>query len=233
VVFTGGRRGSASAAAPVPDSSAARAATGDGTSDHDAKDKIRGGLIALLATVAPVLASGETGARRIPSRVIWAFSIWTLVIFLVVVILLGKFLWGPILNGLQSGASVYRQVAHRCRAGQQDRASAVGPSTPPNSMPPGPKPATLSRKVARDAEEVKRAIGEEARKEADAMIERAKREIGIARDAALRELLRRGRRSGPLRWPGKIVSRELNPADHEQLIQESIAELGKLDLRSN
>jgi F-type H+-transporting ATPase subunit b len=189
------------------------------------------GLIALLATVAPVLASGETGAAPNPFAGDLGVSIWTLVIFLVVVILLGKFLWGPILNGLQSReAFIAKSLTDAEQASKTAQAQLAEYTAKLDAA--RAEASNIVEEGRRDAEEVKRAIGEEARKEADAMIERAKREIGIARDAALRELYDVG---GGLatQVAGKIVSRELNPADHEQLIQESIAELGKLDLRSN
>ena len=56
---------------------------------------------AILLSAAPVLASGaEGGANPFAGDV--GTAIWTVVIFAVVLLVLGKFAWGPILDGLQS-----------------------------------------------------------------------------------------------------------------------------------
>ena len=76
----------------------------------------------------------------------------------------------------------------------------------------------------RDGEEVKRRLGEEARKSADEIIDRAKREIGIARDSALKDLYDR---SGELAMTmaGSVLRRQLGPEDEQRLIGEALAEL--------
>lgn len=59
------------------------------------------------------------------------------------------------------------------------------------------------------------------------MLERAKREIGIARDTAVRDLYDL---SGELATniASRIIRREVDSAAHERLISESIDELVKL-----
>ncbi|NOX57840.1 MAG: hypothetical protein GXP29_03160, partial [Planctomycetes bacterium] len=59
-----------------------------------------------------------------------------------------------------------------------------------------------------------------------------KREIGIARDSAVRDLYELGARLAT-DAAGKIVGRELSPSDHERLIRESIDEISAQDVSSN
>ena len=78
----------------------------------------------------------------------------------------------------------------------------------------------------RDAEVVKRKIEADARREADAMIERAKREVGLARDSAVKELYDLTARLAT-DAASRIIGKEIDAAGHERLIDESIEELGR------
>ncbi|HSF44061.1 MAG TPA: ATP synthase F0 subunit B, partial [Thermoanaerobaculia bacterium] len=73
----------------------------------------------------------------------------------------------------------------------------------------------------RDADAVKRRIEEDAKREADKAIERAKREIQIATDTATKELYTLSARLAT-DLAAKVIGRELNPRDHERLIAEAI-----------
>ena len=78
----------------------------------------------------------------------------------------------------------------------------------------------------RDAEEVKRRILEEGQREAVASLDRAKREISIAKETAIKDLYAAAAGLAT-HAAAKIVKKELNPADHERLIAEAIAEIGE------
>ena len=86
----------------------------------------------------------------------------------------------------------------------------------------------IVREGRRDAEAVRRRVEDEAKEEADKMLVRAKREIEIAKQTAVRELYSVSA-SLATRAASKIVGQELKPEDHERLIEESIAELEKMD----
>jgi ATP synthase F0 subunit b len=79
----------------------------------------------------------------------------------------------------------------------------------------------------RDAEVVQRKIEDDAKAEAAALVERARREIQIATDTAVKSLYDL---SGKLATDiaSRIIRKELNPAEHERLIAESIDELSKV-----
>ncbi len=75
--------------------------------------------------------------------------------------------------------------------------------------------------------EVKGQIEAEARKEADAMVERARREIALAQEAAVKDLYTQG--AGLVAdLTERVVRRELSPDDHQRLIGEAIEELEQL-----
>jgi len=185
----------------------------------------------LLATQAVQAAGDEHGAPPNPFAGDFGVAIWTLVVFVIVLVLLGKFLWGPILNGLQSRESfIVKSLKEADEANKQAKAQLAQYT---QQLEAARSEATsIVEEGRRDAEVQKRTIKEEARKEADAMIERAKREIGIARDTAVSDLYNLGSKLAT-DVAGKIINRELKPEDHESLIRESIAELEKVNIRSN
>ena len=77
------------------------------------------------------------------------------------------------------------------------------------------------QEARRDAEVLKRKFDEEAKVEAAATLERAKREIGVATDTAVKELysLSAELATGVA---AKLIRKELDAKDHERLIAESI-----------
>jgi len=79
----------------------------------------------------------------------------------------------------------------------------------------------------RDAEEVRKRIHAEAKGEADAMVARAKKEIEMARDDAVKQLYDRTVQLAT-NVAGKIVRKELSPGDHKRLLDESLAELSQV-----
>ncbi|MCB9851149.1 MAG: F0F1 ATP synthase subunit B [Phycisphaerales bacterium] len=187
--------------------------------------------IAVLAAGLPAFAAEHGGEAPNPFAGDFGNAVWTLVIFLIVLFVLGKFLWGPILKGLQSREEfIVKSLSDADKANKEAQAQLAKYTEQLNAA--RAEATAIVEEGRRDAEAVKRTIQDEAKKESDAMIARAKREIGVARDSAVRELYDLGGKLAT-QVAGKIISRELSPADHERLIQESIAELGKVDARSN
>ena len=149
--------------------------------------------------------------------------IWTLVIFGVLLVVLGKFAWGPILAALQKREQFIRdslaqakkdraqtearleQIEQRLHAARDDASAIV-------------------EEGRRDGEVVKRKAQQEARQEAEAMLERAKREIGLARDTAVKELYDLTAMLAT-EAASRIIAKELDAKEHERLIAESIDQL--------
>ena len=76
----------------------------------------------------------------------------------------------------------------------------------------------------RDAEAVKRRFQDETQADAHRTIERARREIKIAQETAVKELYVLTARL-TTEVAGKILEREIQPSDHDRLIRDSIQAL--------
>lgn len=152
---------------------------------------------------------------------------WTLLTFTAVLLVLGKFAWGPILNALQKREDFIRDSLQQAK---QDREAAEA-----RLREYGEKLDTARAEASaivdegrRDADVLRRKIEEHAKEEADAILERAKREISIATDTAVKELYTLSARLAT-DVASRVIRKELNPREHERLIAESIEELKKVN----
>lgn len=181
----------------------------------------------LLAAAAAFAAEAPTAHAEGGGGNVFAGDIgnalWTVVIFVLVVVVLGKYAWGPLLTGLQAREAYIRdslETARRDRTEAEDRLREYR-----EKLAGARAEATaIIDEGRRDAEAVKRKIEEQTKHESDQMIERAKREIEIATVEATRQLYAlSGRLATEL--AARVIGRELDPKDHERLIEESIAEI--------
>ncbi|MBN2445088.1 MAG: F0F1 ATP synthase subunit B [Phycisphaerae bacterium] len=144
----------------------------------------------------------------------------TLVIFVTVVVVLGKIGWKPVLNLLQQREQTIHDSlveAKRERAeadklladyrAQVDRAREEATS--------------IVEEGKRDAEGVRQRIHEDARKEADKMIARAKREIQLAADDAVKGLYDKTAEIA-VAVAGSVIHKELSADEHKQFVRESM-----------
>ena len=180
-------------------------------------------LIALFGAAAPVWASEGDAAPPTLFTGDLGNVFWSLVTFLAVLVVLGKFAWRPILSALQKREDFIRDsLAHAKR--DRDEAEQRLKEYSDKIVAARAEATALVEEGRRDAEVVKRRIEEESKAEAKAILERAKREITIATDTAVKELYTL---SGKLatELAGRILRKELNPREHERLISESIDEL--------
>jgi F-type H+-transporting ATPase subunit b len=150
-------------------------------------------------------------------------ALWTLVIFGAVIFVLGKFAWGPILSGLTAREKFIRSALEEA---QRDRAEAAAQLKEyVDRLNAARSDATaIVEEARRDADVVKRRIEDEANGEAGKIVERAKREITLAKETAVKELYSLSAKL-TTEVAGKILRREITPQDHERLIRESIDKL--------
>lgn len=148
---------------------------------------------------------------------------WSLLTFVVVLVVLGKFAWKPILGALQKREDFIRDSLTQAKR-DRDEAERRLKEYSEKIVAARSEATAIVEEGRRDAEVVKRRIEEESKAEAKAILERAKREIAIATDTAVKELYTL---SGKLatELAGRILRKELNPREHERLITESIDEL--------
>ncbi|MFL6290554.1 MAG: F0F1 ATP synthase subunit B [Thermoanaerobaculia bacterium] len=181
-------------------------------------------ILISLALAAPALAQEAEHAAGGGENNIFAGNvgnmIWTLVIFLLVVVVLGKFAWGPILNTLQARESFIHEALATAKR-DRDEAEARLREYEARLAQARAEASAIVDEGRRDAIVVKQRIEEDAQREADKRLERARREIQIATETATKELYQLSARLAT-EMAGKVIGRELTPQDHERLIAESL-----------
>ncbi|MDX1502712.1 MAG: F0F1 ATP synthase subunit B [Thermoanaerobaculia bacterium] len=183
------------------------------------------GAAAPLATAAAALAA-EGGNENLFAGDL-GNAVWTLVIFVAVILVLGKFAWGPLLETLQKREEFIRESLQKARADREEAKAQLEEYT--RQMRESRAQATaIVEEGRRDAEELRRKIEADAREEAERLVERARREIDLAKQTALKEIYEGAARFAT-QAAAKVIGREVAEADHERLIAESIASLEDLD----
>ncbi|MEM7582380.1 MAG: F0F1 ATP synthase subunit B [Acidobacteriota bacterium] len=178
--------------------------------------------LALLFLALPAFGAGEGGDGNIFTGDL-GNMIWTLVVFGLVVFVLGKFAWGPILDGLQKREDFIHDSLEKARQ-DRDAAEARLKEYEARLNDARAEATSIVEEGRRDAEVLRGRIEQEAREEADKALARAKREIDIARETAVKELyVLSGNLATDL--AGRIVGRELKAEDHERLIGDAISDL--------
>lgn len=178
------------------------------------------------AQAAPVLAASEGGEENIFSGNL-GNAVWTLVIFGAVLFVLGKYAWGPLLDGLQKREQFIRDSLAEAKTDRDSAEKRLAEYT--DKLHEARAEATaIVEEGRRDAEVVKARIEEEAREEAQKSLERAKREIDLAKQTAIKELYTTSATLAT-EMASRILQKELSAAEKEKLVARSLADLDRLD----
>lgn len=180
---------------------------------------------ALALVTVPAFAAGDESPSLFAGDL--GNAIWTLAIFLGLLFVLGKFAWGPILDGLQQREDFIRDSLAKARDDRDAAEARLGEYE--GILAKARAEATaIVEEGRRDAEVLRAKIEEDAKTEASKQIERAQREIRLATETATKELYTL---SGTLATDiaSRIVGRELDTKDHQRLIADSIAEIDRLE----
>jgi F-type H+-transporting ATPase subunit b len=185
--------------------------------------------LALLTALATVAAAAPAFAAEAEEKLGGPFSgdignaLWTVLTFVLVLVVLGRFAWGPLLKSLQARENFIREALGKA---DQDRREAEARLKEYHEKLASARAeaSAIVDEGRRDADVLKHKIEEDAKREADQLIERAKREIGIAQETATKELYTLSAKLAT-GIAAKILEREIGPQDHERLIAESIANL--------
>lgn len=162
---------------------------------------------------SPGLFSGDVGV-----------AIWTVVIFVLVVFVLGRFAWGPMLNAIQARESFIRDSLKKA-ADEREAAEQLLRDYERKLAEARAEATSIVEEARRDAESVKSKLEQAAREEGDRLMARAKQEIHLARDKAVKDLYTTSANLAT-NLAERILRREIRPEDHERLIAESLADLG-------
>jgi F-type H+-transporting ATPase subunit b len=156
---------------------------------------------------------------------------FTLLIFAIVVYVLGKYAWKPVLNILQQREQTIRESLEDAKR-EREEAERVLEKYTRQIEQARSEASKIVDAGRRNAEEVARRVQDQAREEAGQMVARAKREIQLATDAAVKQLYDLTAELA-VDVAGRIIRKKLNPQDHKALVEESLARMRAEDAKMN
>lgn len=147
-------------------------------------------------------------------------AVITLVIFGAVVYVLGTKAWPPLLRVLGEREQTIRESLEAARRERQEAEKRLAEYEARLDRARAEATAIVDE-GRRDAEAVRRRIHEEARRESDEMIARARREIQLATDTAKKDVYDL---AGELavELAGRVIQKQLSAQDHHELLRESL-----------
>jgi len=153
-------------------------------------------------------------------------GIYTLIVFGILVFILGRFAWGPMMAGLDKREATLRKTHEDADAAREEARAALA-EVQARLAKANEEVRGMLDEARRDAQGVKDQMKAEAATEIQAERERIRREIGTARDQALKEIYEQSVQLAAL-VSTKAIQRELTPADHARLLDDALR-----DLRTN
>jgi F-type H+-transporting ATPase subunit b len=155
-----------------------------------------------------------------PSEWRYDMSLCTFAVFVVLLTLLGRFAWTPIMKGLENREKfIARQIEEARQSAEQ--AAAELKAYRDKMASAAQESLEIVNQARKDAEAVAEKVHQEAQQVATRERARAIAEIRAAKNAALREVARRGADLA-VTLAGRIVRRELRTDDHAVLITEAL-----------
>lgn len=187
--------------------------------------------VLLSFCVVGIAAASEGGGSQNPIESgTFANAIATVITFGIVVLVLGKLVWPHVLKALKDRENFIRESLESAKRDREEAEKRLKEYQ--TQIANARQEATaIVEEGRRDSEVLRRKTQDDAKKEADAIMVRAKREIGIARDTAVMDLYSvSGKLAADL--AGKILQKELDASAHDRLIQDSIDQISKLESRN-
>ena len=184
---------------------------------------------AAVAMVWPTALMAAEHSEEVPSSPLYApnqgliTGVVTIVIFVVLVAVLGKYAWGPILNGLRAREEKIRKEiadAEAARAKAEELLKEYNQRLADAEQ----KVRDMLNKAAGDAEQIAAQIRTHAQQEAEETRERTLKDIEAAREQALSEIYAQTADLAT-RVAEKILKRNLNADDQRELVNQSLQEL--------
>ena len=146
--------------------------------------------------------------------------LWTWVTFVVLLLILWKAAWKPIVEALDARAEKVRgDIENADRARQEaERLLAQHKAMMDNARNEAANFISASKT---EAEKMKNEIIEKAGSEAEALAERARKEISLAKDRALADIKAEVVNLST-EIAAKIINKNLNPNDQKALVEETL-----------
>ena len=150
-------------------------------------------------------------------------AVWSFATFLLLLALLTKFAWKPIMEGLDKREQGIADTIAATQAANDDARRLLA-SYERRLAEAADEVRGMLDEARRDADATRQAIVAEARKAAEDEKNRARHEIGLAKDDALSQI---AERAGELavQVAGKFLSAKLGPDDQARLVRDSVASI--------
>jgi F-type H+-transporting ATPase subunit b len=177
-------------------------------------------LAAFLAPLAATAAEAAEGGGWNPLQGDFGNFVWTVVVLLLVFWVLSKYAWGPLLGLLQGREDFIRSSLEQAK-GERDQARVLLGEYEAKLASAREEIDAMIDEARRDAASLREREEAAAKGEARQILDRARREIELAKDTAVADLYERATALSTLA-AGKILERELTGTDHQRLIDESI-----------
>jgi F-type H+-transporting ATPase subunit b len=160
-----------------------------------------------------------------PLNLVYGEAIWNLLVFLIVLAILAKFVFPAIRDGLKAReAKLEGDLSAAEKAKAEAEASVAAYKA---KIAEAQKEAqVVIDEAKKSAEQVAAKIKSDAESEIGKMKDRAQAEIESAKDAALSEVYAQTAELST-QIAGRILKREINADDQQQLVNDSLAELTK------
>ena len=198
-------------------------------------------LLAVILAAGPIVAgtasaegpvkhpspaeSEQEQAEFIDLPAAWDLTIYTIVVFLILLAVLYKFAWPNIREGLDKRAGAITQARDDAVKAREE-AEAIRADLAAQMADAQGKIRAMLDEARRDADVLRQTEKEAGVKDAQIERDRATREIESAKDAALQEIYLQAVDLASL-MSSKAIGREISPADHTRLVDESLAELAQ------
>lgn len=165
---------------------------------------------------------GQEDVDLDPSELKGDLAIFTFIVFLLLVGILYKFAWGPISHGLEKREHhISDQIAAAERANAE--AKQMLAQYEQKLVSAQDEVRAIMEKAHRDAAALQQEILAQARADAAAEMDRAKRDVETAKDQALRELAETSANLA-VELAGKVIRAQLDAQKHAQLVTEALAQ---------
>ncbi len=147
-------------------------------------------------------------------------AIWSVIVFVVLLATLSKFAWKPLMTALHHREEHLEHTLSETQKARSDAERLLADHRAQLAQAADQVRALLEQ-GRRDAEASSAEIVRKAREEADASRERAKREIGSARDQALQEVWDQAADLA-VSVAGKVLERDLGEDDRRRMVDSAL-----------
>lgn len=157
-------------------------------------------------------------------------ALTTIIVFVLLIVVLGKFAWGPIVKGLEAREQKIRTDIEEAEKARRTAEETLKQYNDKLAQIQSQVQATLAQ-ATQQAERIAANIKEQAGKDAEETKSRAVKDIESARDQAIQEVYTQAADLAT-NVAGKILRRNLNSQDQQDLVNESLQQLQGIGSRA-